>query len=485
MSLAQRIESWLQETEAEFPPTHQARPTRLIKRDEPCSKRRRLNPPTPEASENSSHRMSSSRKGLSSRKRNHAEDYHDQGDGSQETPRASGRKMRTPRSESSYSLPSTQSQYQASERSGYSSPSKQLSALERGPNPVVPRELSTFRHKPPSLEALLDRIDLGIMGLGILPTSQRATFDKLDVETYDDFKWTRMEGVRDMFFSDTRHETGSTPSLETIHRILCQAAFCNGKGCSEADWNVEVHHRLLEAALRPPDGCGLDQLVNFRLSTTASVIAEYHMSTSASKKVDFCMYIDPEHDQEHAAISQVINALRDILPLGMFNHTNLKPLDEKPIAVSMETKKTGEGWENARLQMEVWMAAHWEFLRHLLELRQRAANQVSIMDQHARVDVPADLEPSLNNDQTWQLPAFLPGIIIQGHDWHLVLTTCEGGKMNFWQKKTFGATSSSKGIYQIIYTLQLLQQWARDEYWAWLRKLLLEWPRYNKQPVVF
>jgi hypothetical protein len=56
----------------------------------------------------------------------------------------------------------------------------------------------------------------------------------------------------------------------------------------------------------------------------------------------------------------------------MFNHTNLAPLSDHPIAVGIETKKTGEGWKNAKLQMEVWMAAHWQFLQQLLSLRKRA-----------------------------------------------------------------------------------------------------------------
>jgi hypothetical protein len=84
-----------------------------------------------------------------------------------------------------------------------------------------------------------------------------------------------------------------------------------------------------------------------RSSTTASIIAEYHV-TSASKKVDFCMYIDPKHD-EAADVSEIIETLKNVLPLGMFNHANLNPLSDNPIAVSIETKKTGEGWENAKL----------------------------------------------------------------------------------------------------------------------------------------
>ncbi|KAH7173106.1 hypothetical protein DER46DRAFT_214570 [Fusarium sp. MPI-SDFR-AT-0072] len=459
MSLDQRIELWLQQIETASKYTHHAR-------QGPCPKRRRLNPPTPEASQ-SGKSMASSGRSLSPTKRTQAEN-----DDDFETPRPP-RRIRTPRSESGTSLSSTQSRSQAS--SGYSSPSKQLRALQLHTRGVIPRELSVFRNKPAPLKNLLDKIDLVSSGIGILPTSQRALFDYLDGEIYSDFEWTKQPILSNILFSDHRDDLGHTPPPETIQWILHEAAYCNSRGCSEADWNAEVHHRVLAAALRPLYGPRRDQFFDFRLSTTASIIAEYHV-TSASKKVDFCMYIDPKHD-ETADVSEIIEALKNVLPLGMFNHANLNPLSDNPIAVSIETKKTGEGWENAKLQMEVWMAAHWQFLRKLLELRQRAANELSLMKQEA-----GDLTP--NSDKPWQLPEFIPGIIIQGHDWHLIITTPEGEKTIFWQKKNFGDTSSSKGIYKIIYNLQLLRQWAQEEYSKWLRELLLEWPRHDEKLIV-
>ncbi|KAJ3455925.1 hypothetical protein MRS44_017407 [Fusarium solani] len=242
-------------------------------------------------------------------------------------------------------------------------------------------------------------------------------------------------------FEYQRKDLDYTPPPETIHKILHQAAFYNSRSSPEADWNAEVYHRVLEAALRPLQGPGVDQLVDFRLSTTAALIKEYHAPVSATKKVDFCIYV---------------------LPLGAFNHTNLNSLSDRPIAVSIETKKTGEGWETAGLQMQVWSAAHWQFLRKFLELRQRASDELSRIGQQTIGAAAADPEPS--PIAGYELPDFLPDIIIQRHDWHLVITTGEGDKTIFWQKKTFGNTSSSKGIYQIISTLQLLRRWVQVEY---------------------
>lgn len=109
--------------------------------------------------------------------------------------------------------------------------------------------------------------------------------------------------------------------------------------------------------------------------------------------------------------------------------------------------RTGEGWDNARLQMGIWNAAHWEFLHQLSKMRQNAEARLSTLRQEeGNTDNPSQHALS-SPDQVKPLPEYLPGIIIQGHDWHLVITTREGDKTVFWQKMTFGSTSSSKGIY--------------------------------------
>ncbi|EXA31539.1 hypothetical protein BFJ63_vAg16013 [Fusarium oxysporum f. sp. narcissi] len=84
---------------------------------------------------------------------------------------------------------------------------------------------------------LLDKIDLASSGIGILPSSQGPV--------YRDFKWTRQPILSNILFSDDCDNLGHTPTLEAIQWILHEAAYCNSRGCSEADWNVEVHHRVL------------------------------------------------------------------------------------------------------------------------------------------------------------------------------------------------------------------------------------------------
>ncbi|KAG7403113.1 hypothetical protein Forpi1262_v018791 [Fusarium oxysporum f. sp. raphani] len=447
MSLDQRIKSWLRQIEPLTKSQHD--------KHKHCAKRRRLNPPTPDPSQ-SSRSMGSRR---SKRRAIDALDVNNDNDDILDTPRPP--KLQAPRSESGTSLTSS------SAASGYSSPTKQLRELKFHPRGVDSRELKDFQNKPASLKTLLQKIDDSVSGFGILPTSQRTCMSELDVKVYDNFEWVKAKPPRDIFFSDDRDDLGHTPPPEVIQTILHQAGECSERGHSEASWNVEVHHLVLKAALRPLQGPQSSQFFDFLLSTTASILPDYQ-ATSASKKVDFCMYIDPKHD-ESAQIRETILTLMNVLPMGMFNHTNLLPLSDRPIAVSIETKKTGEGWDNARLQMEVWMAAHWQFLRKVLQLHRLAAGAVSSLEQ----------TDGFNSYETRKLPEFLPGIIIQGHDWYLIITTSEGEKTIFWHKENFGQTSKSKGIYTIIHNLQLLRKWAQEVYWEWMRELLLSWPRHR------
>jgi hypothetical protein len=71
------------------------------------------------------------------------------------------------------------------------------------------------------------------------------------------------------------------------------------------------------------------------------------------------------------------------------------------------------------------MAAQWQFLRQLLKMRQHAANKLSVLRSRAG-------EMSFYTDKIWDLPEFIPGIIIQVHDWDLTVTMTDGEKTVFW-----------------------------------------------------
>lgn len=110
--------------------------------------------------------------------------------------------------------------------------------------------------------------------------------------------------------------------------------------------------------------------------------------------VDFCVVLDPKAMGERDSARRV-DEIRTHQPEQMINHALCDEIDDKPIALSIETKKADGGSVNAQLQMSVWHTAQWNFLESLAG---------------GAIDDDSGL-------------AFLPGIIVEGHDWSFVATT--------------------------------------------------------------
>jgi hypothetical protein len=111
--------------------------------------------------------------------------------------------------------------------------------------------------------------------------------------------------------------------------------------------------------------------------------------------IDFCAVIEPEVES-----LAMIDGLRKVLPMNSINHTACNPLLKKPLCLAIETKPPGEKWNAARLQVGVWLAAQWTLLARLVH---DAGGSFEGLD-------------------------FLPGIIIQGHEWYFVASGREGTK---------------------------------------------------------
>ncbi|KAF5963453.1 hypothetical protein FBULB1_13385 [Fusarium bulbicola] len=188
----------------------------------------------------------------------------------------------------------------------------------------------------------------------------------------------------------------------------------------------------------------------------ASLIPDY-TNSSVSKKVDFGIYIEPSNDLERSAqesVEDTISRCRKDLPGTVFNFTDATPLAHRPITFIIETKKPSAGFDGSKLQLDIWQNAHWTFLRHLAQI---ASDRCTVTEETAGVGLEAmeTVQEHTNTgdgpkaQKTFNLPNFIPGIIIQGHLWHLIITTPQDRKTMIWQSIGMGNTQSTKGIYQI------------------------------------
>ncbi|RYC78182.1 hypothetical protein BFJ63_vAg18944 [Fusarium oxysporum f. sp. narcissi] len=477
------ITAWLRDLPNEF--------SRDIKNGPPA-KRQRRHPVTPDPSEDCAFApMPPRAKSPAKRSAAATNDTQtlDENDNEQ-TPKPAKR-ARSLRSDST--LSSSHLSERSSQASGQSSPRKQLQSLKLSPRGVNFQDISLFRHKPADLKELLKRISFVMECNGILSTSRKEELVKAS-ESSDDFEWVNWN---DNYFSDKREALGHTPSPEDVSQVLDAAAECNTNSHPEANWNLEVHQLVLSLAFRPPGQRILKHFVNFMGSTQAGLIPEYTHSPFA-QKVDFSIYIEPGNDSdpsESDSPDAIERCLRD-LPDYAFNFTDFVPLERRPIALSVESKKPSEGFDRANIQLGVWLSAHWTFLRHLREISSdkvmASAKQKTATQQEAAIQPPltaeedamvtsqdeTNLELSSAKDNVFNLPSFLPGIIIQGHSWYLVVTTMGGQRTNFWHKVDIGNTQSTKGIYQIVCVLHLLRSWVEKTYWPLIYNMVTKgWPK--------
>ncbi|KAL6410133.1 hypothetical protein AUP68_06544 [Ilyonectria robusta] len=195
---------------------------------------------------------------------------------------------------------------------------------------------------------------------------------------------------------------------------------------------MEVHAPLLNWALRgdPTPATIGGGVLDYRYCLSAALIAQYKPKDAPSKMVDFCLAIRPNAEDQ-----RLIDSVRRIRPGESINHTDWGRLRKHPIAVSIETKRFGDQFDAALVQIATWHSSQWRSLRW--------------------------------GDKSLPSIEFLPGIIIQGHDWEFIATTmgADGVATTFKPPLQIGNTRSEEGIYKLLISLQQLKRWSEESYW--------------------
>ncbi|KAK2469473.1 hypothetical protein H9L39_18932 [Fusarium oxysporum f. sp. albedinis] len=217
----------------------------------------------------------------------------------------------------------------------------------------------------------------------------------------------------------TRAQTESTeidlPLIGWVQAMMTRAAECDVHRECEAAWNGEIH-----ATLR-----SLSKLFE-------KIIRDYKPREAPSKMVDFCVIYKPERG---SPVERAIEEICQTRPAQSINHTDLGDLCKRPIVLSIETKRPNIDRDNATLQMGTWQSAQWRSLQHKRSPSFR----------------PID---------------FLPGIIVQGHDWQFVASILdENDKPVLLKGVQLGGTDSELRIYSLILGLRRLKRWIMEDYW--------------------
>ncbi|KAL2669756.1 hypothetical protein Neosp_015201 [[Neocosmospora] mangrovei] len=328
-------------------------------------------------------------------------------------------------SRASSSISHHSSASQRSSVSGQSSPSKQARNAELQKTGFKPVSFSLQQDQQPlSLKAIRQGLTRISHGEKLFPDTLRGQLADTDIP---DSSFYSTNGAP--------RKGWNYPPPSLVQDTLERAAQCLDEREGESSWNLEVHAPLLAWVFRRESQ---KPLIDYRYCTSAQIIHTFKPKNAPSKMVDFCIIVRPGEDTEE---QDMIENLCYNRPGQTINHTGWGNLCKDPVAMSIETKRHGENWDTAVLQLGTWHSAQWRSLD---------------WGRSKRVSID-----------------FLPGIIIQGHDWLFVATIMRNDKAIMYHSISIGDTKTVLGIYKLVISLQYLQQWIEQTYWPAFRAEVL------------
>jgi len=298
------------------------------------------------------------------------------------------------------------------------------------------------RFLPLQLAEFLPEIEHCAIGAGVISPSRKDEIESCSVQ------YRQFSMVQEFMYAETqsRDNLGQTPDVADVMEFLKQAKECQDTMQTGLGWNMKIHYPLLHRAVYGPTS--MDQLVGVMPCPSAEIIRDYLPPNARPSKISFCYYIDPEQSYlaNYSTVSVRRLMVRSELPGCAVNHADCPSLRHRPMAIAVVTRPDGGEQKEAELELATWQAAQWKLLERLTDY---------------------------DTEKMRRLP-FLPGIIVQGHDWSFVASIKRGTTTTFYSSRTFGSTSSAVGIYKLIYGLQRLGRWVDDVYWAWYSRDVLD-----------
>ncbi|EXL39753.1 hypothetical protein FOCG_17639 [Fusarium oxysporum f. sp. radicis-lycopersici 26381] len=288
-------------------------------------------------------------------------------------------------------------------------------------NRIMPQRFKTELEKLPEVECFMEPL--------------------FDYMFYDDEMGAESEGLV--------KRAGAEELVRRASRIAERSGDCASMLSDEAAWNGLVHTPLLEMLVSDMRDAPEHKILDFMPCTTTNIDLSYHRFAESASRVDYVFRFHPKRDStiltENASLpsrQEPQQIQPDTAPC--FNWTSDRMLQQYSLGVSIETKRHGGDIAKGEQQLAIWHAAQWEFL--LSRAGPSAVDELG----------------------------FLPGIVVQGHSWSLVITTWNQAITTVLPSVEFGSTDSTVGVLQVIAGLRKLRAWSMDTLWPWYKRNLPE-----------
>ncbi|KAL5585842.1 hypothetical protein FOVSG1_013534 [Fusarium oxysporum f. sp. vasinfectum] len=155
---------------------------------------------------------------------------------------------------------------------------------------------------------------------------------------------TQLPNVSDFTFFDEDHAPKTPPyrypDPDFVSDILERAALCLSENEGESSWNFSVHGPILSWVF---PSRSRSNLLHFRYCPAATIVHGFKPKNAPAQMVDFCIIARPQDESPEQIIIEDMCQYR---PDKTINHTDWGNLNKDPIAISIETKKHGEGWSS-------------------------------------------------------------------------------------------------------------------------------------------
>ncbi|KAM0468301.1 hypothetical protein ACHAP7_011035 [Fusarium lateritium] len=296
---------------------------------------------------------------------------------------------------------------------------------------------NAFGLRPPAVTALASTFSQINRMRSIMPKSVQKPLEKLgedvdDTMFYDDNAAIDMPCGKDL--------------IRLAQRIAKHSNTCSSQLQDEGAWNNLVHTRVLDMFIHDlQNGPGQDQC-DFMPCITTNMNLEHHRFNESASRVDYIIRILPDNDEDSPACFTPSR-----MPSRNWTSNQLLP-----IAFSIETKRYGGDVTKGEQQLGIWTAAQWEFL-------------IKISSAEAVKELP-----------------YIPGVVVSGETWSLVITTRTGVRTTVYPGIPFGNTGTVIGVFQAISGLCKLRTWALETLWPWYQRYLpgLVPPGNSQSPVI-
>ncbi|KAL5113179.1 hypothetical protein ACEQ8H_008957 [Pleosporales sp. CAS-2024a] len=342
--------------------------------------------------------------------------------------------------------PSNSSHSVSSITSRNSSPVKQLQTLADDVDcPVTFRDFDNVQAWETEEDGEVSRMQRILRrfadGIGILEYETDAAFqaDIADIPISDQER---------MLYPSARRidspKMGVMPPMTDLSAIKHSAWELNtGGGGSEDEWNTEVHYPLLKLALHTSVYSKSLCLHSVKSAKVAPL--SLARETPPKRVVDYVLCLKP-----NTTIETAFRSLKP-LPGGVnksWNHVlHTEGVRKNPIVINIETKNPMSSWAEGKPQIGIWTDA---WLRRCELLWQEGR------DTGARLSA-------------WPV---IPILIVQGHEWHLLIATKSDQGLLFREQIPIGSTRTCFDMLKIVAILHWLFQWAETTWRPWFLSLI-------------